>query len=151
MAAAAFTVISILALYYCISLTSANNLLHCGNCLCPEGVLVFSCHVNGGVATVWKGNIFNCSGNGNEITLRHSVFNDRISKRTGSCNDGNIVAYNIDLTNNIYSSQLNIAISPEMHNGTVECIQYRGRNSTYVIVGGYTLILHATGIVISTI
>ena len=146
MTAAAVKVISMLTLYYYTSLTSANNFLHCGNCLCPEGILVFVCSINGGVATVWKGSIFNCPGNRNEITLRHSVFNDRISERTGSCNDGTIVAYNIDVTNNIYSSQLNITVSPEMHNGTVECIQYRGFNSTYVIVGADTLILHATGI-----
>ena len=64
-------VILMLALYYCISLTSAkfNNLLHCGNYFCPEDVLVFSCRINGGVATVWKGSIFNCSDNGNITSL----------------------------------------------------------------------------------
>ena len=140
MAAAVVTVISTLTLYYCISLTSANNnLLHCGNCLCPEGVLVFSCRVDGGGATVWKGSIFNCPDNSrNDIILRHSEFDNGVSGATGSCNDGRIVAYNIDVTNNIYSSQLNVTVSPEMHNETVECIQYR-INSTSVTVGAYTL------------
>jgi hypothetical protein len=124
-------------------LTSANN-FHCGNCLCPEGILVFTCSVNDGVATVWKGSIFNCPGNQNDVTLRHSVFDDGITEPK-TCNDGNIVAYDIDATNNIYSSQLNITVSPEMHNGTVECIQYTF-NSTYITVGAYTLILSATGI-----
>ena len=144
MAAAVVEVISMLSLYYAISLSSA-NLLRCGSCFCPEGILVFSCSVNGGGATVWKGSVFNCHGNNrNEITLRHSEFDNGVSEATGSCNDGNIVAYNIDVTNNIYSSQLNVTISPEMHNETVECIQYRV-NSTSVTVGAYTLILNATG------
>ena len=143
MAATVVEVISILSLYHAISFSSA-NLLRCGNCLCPEGILVFSCRVNGGGATVWKGSIFNCPGNQNEITLHHSVFDNRISEATGSCNDGNIVAYNINVTNNIYSSQLNVTVSPEMHNGTIECI-HDTLNATSVLVGAYTLIL-ATGI-----
>ena len=139
-------VILMLALYYCISLTSAkfNNLLHCGNCLCPEGVLVFSCRINGGVATVWKGNIFNCSGNGNNVTLNHSLFDNGVPEPR-TCNNGNIVTYNIDVTNNIYTSQLNITVSPKMHKGKVECIQHRF-DSTPVLVGAYTLILNAIGI-----
>ena len=44
---------------------------------------------------------------------------------------------------NIYSSQLNITVSPEMHNGTVECIQDLP-NATSVTVATYTLRL-ATG------
>ena len=146
MAAAAVNLKVMLTLYYCISLTSANNnLLHCGNCLCPEGTLIFSCRINGSGATIWKGSIFNCPGKRNEITLRHSVFNNRISEATGSCNDGNIVAYNIDVTNNIYTSQLNVIISPEMHNETVDCVQYKV-NSTSVSIGTYTLNLNITGI-----
>ena len=149
MAAAVVTVISMLTMYYCISLTSANNnILHCGNYLCPEGILIFSCRVDGGGATIWKGSIFNCPGKRNEITLRHSEFDNGVAEATGSCNDGNIVAYNIDVTisNDIYSSQLNITVSPEMHNETVECIQYHRVSSTSVSVGTYTLILNATGI-----
>ena len=147
MAAAVITVISMLTMYYCISLTSANNnLLHCGSYLCHEGILIFSCRVDGGITTVWKGSIFNCPGNQNEITLRHSEFDNGVAEATGSCNDGNIVAYNIDVTNGIYSSQLNVTVSPEMHNETVECIQYHRVSSTSVSVGTYTLILNATGI-----
>ena len=141
MAAAVVEVISMLTLYYYTSLSSANNLLpHYDSCLCPEGILVFVCSVNGGVATVWKGTIFNCPSN--EITLRHSAFENA----TGTCNDGNIVAYNIDvdIANNSYSSQLNVTVSPEMHNGTIECVRDKF-DLTSVTVGTYTLIL-ATGI-----
>ena len=87
---------------------------------------------------------YNCPGNQNEITLPHAEFDNGVAEATGSCNDGNIVAYNIDVTNGIYSSQLNVTVSPEMHNETVECIQYR-INSTSVTVGAYTLILNTTG------
>ena len=137
----AAAVVKVISMYYCICLISANNLLHCGNCLCPEGVLVFSCHVNGGVATVWKGSIFNCSGNGNNVTLNHSLFDDGVTEPR-TCNDGNIVAYNIDVTNNIYTSQLNVTVSPKMHKGTVECVQYTF-DSTSALVGAYTLMLNA--------
>ena len=127
MAAAVVKVIFMLTLYYyygTILLTSANNLLlqydsnYCRH-PCPEDILVCVCTVNGGGATIWEGSIINCPGNGNEIVLSHSAFDNEVTK---TCNDRNIVAYDIDVTNNIYSSQLNVTVSREMHNETVECI-----------------------------
>ena len=127
MAAAIVKVVPMLILYHygAIRLTSANNLLlqydynnYCRH-PCPEDILVCVCSVNGGGATIWKGSIINCPGNGNEIVLSHSAFDNGVTK---TCNDRNIVAYDIGVTNNIYSSQLNVTVSREMHNETVECI-----------------------------
>ena len=143
MVAAVVKVISILTIVLC--LTSANNLLlqydnnYC-RYPCPEDILVFLCSVNVGGATIWKGSIFNCPRTGNEIALRHSA----LENAAGTCNDGNIVAYNIDVTNNTHSSQLNVTVSPEMHNEMVECI-HDTLNATSVLVRTYTLVL-TTGI-----
>ena len=49
-------------------------------------------------------------------------------------------------TTPIYSSQLYVTVSPEMHNETVECM-HNTPTATSVTVGIYTLILCATGIV----
>lgn len=133
-------VISLLTLYY-TSLISANNSLHCGyrdKCLCPEDVLTFVCNVSDGIATVWKGSIFNCSTSGNEIILRHSKFEDGIN---GTCNHETVVAYSTEVTNISYTSQLSVIVSPEMNNGTVECIQ---DDLNVVFIGACTLII-ATG------
>ena len=141
MAAAAVKVISILALYY-TSLTSANNLLyiHYGNCICPGDTIAFVCSVSGGAATVWKGSFFtDCPDTGeSEIILSHRRFEHGVTK---TCNDGAIVAYSTEVTNNSHSSQLNVTVSPEMHNGTIECI---GDGLNVTSIGAYTLIL-ATG------
>ena len=129
-----------LSLHYCTSLISANNLLQCdyyGNHVCPEDVAVFICSVSDGVATVWRGSIFNCLGN--QILLRHSKFEHETS---GTCNDGKVVAWSSKVTSNTYVSQLNVTVSPEMHNGTIECIQ---DDFNETVVGACTLIL-ATGI-----
>ena len=72
--------------------------------------------------------------------MRHSA----LENAAGTCNDGNIVICNIDVTNNTHSSQLNVTVSPEMHNEIVECI-HDTLNATSVLVGTYTLIL-TTGI-----
>ena len=84
--------------------------------------LNFLCSVSDGAATVWKGSIFSCPNSQNEILLRHSRFEDGPGI-SGTCNDGEVIAYSIESTNNSYISQLNVTISPEMQNGTVECIQ----------------------------
>ena len=89
------------------------------------------------MATVWRGSIFNCPNHGNEIILRHNNFENEVN--IGTCNDRKVVAYSSEVTNDsIYSSQLNVTVTPEMHNETVECIQ-DGFNETSV--GTCTLIL----------
>ena len=128
---------------YCTNLISANNLLQCnyyhsGNRVCPEDVAVFICSVSDGVATLWRGSIFNCPSNGNEILLRHFNFDTETS---GTCNDGKIVAFSSEVTGNMYISQLNVTVSPEMHNGTIECVEV---NFDGTSIGTCTLTL-ATG------
>ena len=137
-------VISMLSLSLYTSLISSNNLLHCdyqsnGTCHRPEDVVVFDCSVSGGVATIWKGSIFNCHSSGNQILLRHYNFKNGAN---GICNDGEIIAYSSEVTNSSYSSRLNVTVTPEMHNGTVECFQVGLTDSTSA--GTCTLIL-ATG------
>jgi hypothetical protein len=135
----------VILLYNITSLISANNLLHCyyyqnGDCICPEDVVVFVCNVSGGVATVWRGSIFNCPTSGNQILFRHNILKNE-DEVSGTCNDGDIIAYSSEVTNNKYSSRLNVTVSSEMHNGTVECIQ---QDFNEVSIGTCTLIL-ATG------
>ena len=117
-----------------------NSLLrnHHGQRICPKDILAFVCSVSDDVATVWRGSIFNCPSSGNRILLRHSRFEGGV---LDVCNDGAVVAYSTEVTNGSYTSQLNVTVSPEMHNGTVECIQ-DDFNETFV--GVCTLIL-ATG------
>ena len=137
-------VISMLSLSLYTSLISSNNLLHCDYqrniILCPEDVVVFVCRVSGGVATVWRGSIFNCPDHGNQILLRHRNFENETS---GTCNDGEIIAYSSEVANNSYSSQLNVTVTPEIHNGTVECVKPQG-HANEISVGICTLI-PATG------
>ena len=132
-------VIFLLSLYWYTShLISAKDSLHCnyhGNCICPESALTFICSASDGIATVWRGSIFNCPNSGNEIILRHSTFDHGIIR---TCNDRAVVAFGTEVTNSSYTSQLNVTVSPEMHNGTIECIQ-DGFNVTFV--GVCTLIL----------
>ena len=98
--------------------------------------MLFVCSVSSGVATVWRGSMLNCPHNGNEILLRHSNFENETS---AACSDRDIVAYSSGVTSNgSYISQLNVTVSPEMHNGTIECIQ---EDFNELTVGTCTLIL----------
>ena len=150
MAAPVFQIISMFCLSLHTILISANNSLHCdyhANCvLCPEDVLVlkFVCSVSDGAATIlWRGSFFNCPNGDNEIVLCHSIFDNGVIK---TCNNGAVVAYSTEVTNNSYISQLNVTVSPEMHNGSVECI-HDGLHIPLFVVGACTLI-PATGTII---
>ena len=88
-------------------------------CASPGDLLTFECTSFGGIATVWRGSAFNCGHRFNEIVLRHSIFP---SRARGSCNSGQILAQSVDVVNNTYFiSQLNVNVSSDMHNKTIEC------------------------------
>lgn len=97
-------------------------------------MLVIDCSIMGGGATVWQGAAFECAGS-NIITLRHTDFRG-LQK---SCNNGVIVAKAIGIVNNTFISQLNIMVSPEMNNTTVEC-RY-DRNLTTIVIKSINIIV----------
>ena len=76
-----------------------------------------------------------CSGLNSHISLRHSKFNAS-EKPYGECNNGAIAARAIGVVDNHYTSQLNVTLSPEMNNRTMECIY---DNGTETIVGSAVL------------
>ena len=104
-------------------------------CLCPGYTVTYQCSVVGGGTTVWQGTAFQCSGLNSFILLRHSKFNAS-EKAYGECNNGAIVARAIGVLDNYYTSQLNVTLSPEMNNRTVECVY---DNGTETIVGSAVL------------
>ena len=56
--------------------TKASGLISTtANSNCPSDILTFECTVEGGVATVWKGTVFNLCED-QEISLLQSSFND---------------------------------------------------------------------------
>ena len=86
------------------------------HCACPGDQLTFKCTADGGVATVWHRSAFDC-----EIILRHSRYSSERGA-AGSCSDGDILAQSIGVVNNNhFISQLNVTVSTDMHNKTIEC------------------------------
>ena len=102
-------------------------------CICPGDTLIFVCSVSGGVATIWRGTVFQCLSS--EITLRHKRYAGGIS---GVCNSGAITASSIGVSDNNYTSQLNVTVSPEMNNKSIECVQY---SNTSFLVGSQIISL----------
>ena len=93
--------------------------------------MVFQCTTTGGVATVWRGSIFNCAGMTNFVSLRHSQFSN-VETVIGVCNDGNIKAYGISVSGNNYTSQLNITIDESMLGQIIECAHDDGRSENVI-------------------
>ena len=98
-------------------------------CICPGiTVLSFQCSIVGGGTTVWQGSAFQCSGLNRYISLRHSNYN-ATEKPYGECNNGAISARAIGVHDNQFTSKLNVNISSEMNNKTVECVHDNGRET----------------------
>ena len=105
---------------YLISITALR--LSAIDCACPEDQLVYECSVTGGFATVWRGSAFDCGLASNEIILRHSRLNP-----VAECSNanGHLVAQIVEAINDTFTSQLNVTVSEDMNNKTIECaIQY---------------------------
>ena len=91
--------------------------------VCSGDLLTFTCVAIGAGSTVWRGSAFmRCHGsNTKDISLRHTQFNS-LDKPRGFCNNGAIVACAVGVDGDNYTSQLNVTVSPEMNNKTVECV-----------------------------
>ena len=89
-------------------------------CACPGGTLTYECSIVGdqGGATIWFGNAFNCASN--ESVLFHSRFTD--TGTLDECNNGAIVARSLSANGNIYTSQLNVTVTPDTAGKTITCI-----------------------------
>ena len=106
---------------------------------CPGEVLTIECAIMGGGTTVWQGTAFQCDhNNGGFIALRHSQFRG-LHKPIGTCNNGAIIAQAIGVVNSSYISQVNVTVSPELNNTTVECTH--DYNLTVTVVKSTNILL----------
>ena len=105
---------------YCLAegtfMAAERKYLEAIDCACPEDQLVYECSVQGGFATVWRGSAFDCGLASNSIILRH---NNPTS--IGVCNNGRLVAQIVETFNGTFTSQINVTVSEDMNNKTVEC------------------------------
>lgn len=109
------------------------------DCLCPGYTTSYQCNVTGEGYTIWKGSAFDCILSGNEILLLHINY---IGGTVRTCNNGQIVGRSLGVTNNCYTSQLDVNITAEIEGGTVECV-YESGSATEVI--GSSLLSLTTG------
>ena len=105
---------------------------------CPGDVLTTECAITGGGITVWQGTALQCDC---RILLRHSRFGE-LRSPTVSCNNGAIAARGLGVVNGSYISQLNVTVSPELNNTTVECWY---SNRTFTVIKQIQIIVLATG------
>ena len=116
-------------------------------CACPGEVLTFVCTVVGGTITIWKGSAFHCPSVGNQIILRHTLFNNSQSIMPLPCNDGLIVGQPLNVTGDSYISELNVTVNDEVHNQTVQCfhnsdmaVEVLIRTATIIMISGKCII-----------
>lgn len=114
------------------------------DCHCPGDHLTYECSSLGGLATIWRGSALNRYCESGYILLRHRKFNSQNQTAGGECNNGQIRAQSIGVTNSTYISQLNVTVSADMNNMTIECTN-EDFNGTIVIVGMEKVIV-ATGV-----
>ena len=123
------------AVFYVLILVASVSVSTCSThqvISCPGDVLTTECAIVGGGATVWEGTVFQCDGNSLDfIPLRHSQFLES-PKPEVSCSNGAIVAQALGVVNGSYVSQLNVTVSLELNNTTVECVHSYNLTETLV-------------------
>ena len=88
-------------------------------CACPDETLIFTCVTQGGIRTEWRGSAFNCPDTQNQILLRHIR---NTSSQTFQCNDGSITGRLLNVSDDCYTSQLNITVTARVNNEIVQCM-----------------------------
>ena len=138
--------INMSAIFYILILVASVSVKTCSTyrvISCSGDVLTTECAIMGGGATVWQGIAIQCDSNNREfISLRHSQFLES-SKPEGTCSNGAIVARALGVVNGSYVSQLNVRVSLELNNTTVECVH--SYNLTETLIRSIQIIVLATG------
>ena len=107
-----------------LSLQENRLLLPPSGCICPGSELTFTCTIEGGGITVWRGsfiNNINCIGSSeSDILLLHDAEFIGLHK---ICNDGAITATGLSINNNSYTSRLsiNVTVISLLNGSTVIC------------------------------
>ena len=116
-------------------------------CACTGDQLTFECTAIGGDATIWHGSAFNCTRQNqplNGIYLAHSRYVSGLVAK-GNCSNGSILAASIgEVSAKHFVSQLNVIVSLDMHNKTIECDREEV-NETRRVVLDVNKLLVATG------
>ena len=107
---------------------------------CPGDVLTTECTITGDGTTVWRGTAFQCDYG--EIILIHGRFSGP-RYPIATCNNGAIAAQGLGVINDSYISQLNVTVSPELNNTTVECWYDNG--ATAIFIKSIQITVSATG------
>ena len=127
--------INMSVVFYILILVTSVSVITCSTyqvISCPGDVLTTECAIMGGGATVWQGSAFQCDYNNiDAISLRHSQFVES-SKPKETCSNGAIVAQALGVVNGSYVSQLNVTVSLELNNTTVECVHSYNFTETLV-------------------
>ena len=111
-------------------------------CVCPGHELRLECTVVGGVTTVWRGTAFDCKGQGDEIALRHTLFDN--GRAIGKCSNGIIVGRNQNKTSDgrfisqliIHLPLLNATYNNTLDGKTVQCVHDADSRT---VIGNHTI------------
>ena len=88
---------------------------------CEGFSLVLECSTRGIGATVFEGDLLNCSNTDNDIALLHNRFTNGTN---GTCNDDKILGQSLSIndSSNCYTSLLCIMVSPDMVGKNIRCV-----------------------------
>lgn len=96
----------------------SGQLVKISKCTCIGDILTYECAVTGPGFTIWQGSAFECPSLENSIQLRHSSYD---SGTMGQCNDESITGRSLGVSNDVYTSVLNVTLSTDLIGRTVEC------------------------------
>ena len=100
------------------------------DCPCPGHNITFQCSTIGQGSTVWLGDdVFDCPDHSNEIILRHINFASTV---IGKCNAGAIVGSSLSVTDNSYTSELNVMYMEDFTGKSITCVHDNGIATTAV-------------------
>ena len=99
--------------------------------VCLGDTRTFLCRVNGRMTTVWKGSAFDCMSTNNQIILLRSSYNNMSSSNSRTCSDGDVavLAEITSISNNYYTSQINVTVKSTFTGSvlTITCFQDNGK------------------------
>ena len=110
----------------CVATLTGSNFTLINGCACLGHQLTYECTTVGGVGTVWQGTAFQCAVHNNQIFLRHSQFTSP-QGTSETCTNGAISGKSLRVEQNHFVSQVNVTVSMNLNEQTVQCAHNDGQ------------------------
>ena len=136
-----YAIVLCVTIYSTVTTETTGLILLSNSCNYPGDILTYECTVEGGVATVWKGSVFDLCDKSDDRSLIHSRYHERngieIKYKCGNVTTIVLQAIVSDNNTMVYTSHASVTANCKLDGLKIEC--YVDNGTKEIMIGSTTI------------